>query len=486
MKNISEIHQALISKQKSVKDIVEESKKKIFNNEKKFNQDLVEEKNINAILGYYTDEFINSQIEKAQKMIDEGKANILTGVPIILKDNFLILGEKSSSGSKILENYTGVYTNSVVEKLKEKGMIFLARANQDEFAMGSSGENSAFGNTKNPIDLQRVPGGSSSGSAASVCYGACPVSLGSDTGGSIRLPAAFTNLVGFKPTYGLVSRYGLMAMSSSLDQIGPFTNNISDMENIFEAISFYDKLDATSIPEEKRIFDTNLKKKIAIPKFIFEEKFKNSIEKEIFENFEKQIQVFKSLDYQVDIIDIKNIEKALAIYYIICPAEVSSNMGRYDGVRYGLSIAGENTAQNFTNSRTEGFGKEVQRRILLGTYILSAGYFDAFYNKAISAKEILKKEFAKIFENYDAILTPTSPVFPWKFGEKNDPLQMYLADIFTVSANIVGSPAISIPTKKREEIKENNLPISIHLIGDILGDKKLLKIGKEFENEILK
>ena len=453
MKTIAKIHEELISKKKKVLDIINESKAIILANEKKFNQSLNGEKDVNAILGFYSEDFLNSQIEKAQKMIDDGNANILTGVPIILKDNFLIKGEKSTSASKILENYIGVYTNSVADRLMEKGAILLARANQDEFAMGSSGENSAFGNTKNPIDFSRVPGGSSSGSAASVCYGATPISLGSDTGGSIRLPAAWTNLVGFKPTYGLVSRYGLMAMSSSLDQIGPFTNNISDMENIFEAISFYDKFDATSIPEDKRIFNTNLKKKIAIPKFIFEDKFKNSIEKEIFENFEKQIQVFKSLDYQVDIIDIKNIEKALAVYYIICPAEVSSNMGRYDGVRYGLSVPGENTAQNFINSRSEGFGKEVQRRILLGTYILSAGYFDAFYNKAISAREVLKKEFKNIFENYDAILTPTSPNFPWKFGEKSDPMQVYLSDIFTVSANIVGSPAISIPTKKKRRCK---------------------------------
>lgn len=484
MKTLSQIHEELISKKKTVQDIVSESISIINQNEKKFNSSLSDEKNINAIIGIYSDKFLKEQIEKAQHMIDEGKATKLTGVPIILKDNILVKGEGASAGSKMLENYIATYDSSVVEKLKSAGAILIGHANMDEFAMGGSGEYSAFGNTKNPIDLSRVPGGSSAGSAASVSAGYVPLSLGSDTGGSIRLPAAFTNLVGFKPTYGSVSRYGLMAMGSSLDQIGPFANNVEDAEILFDAISFYDEHDATSIGEDVRIKNNNfdIKNKIGIPKILLEEKMKNGIDGEVWKDFEKQIENFKSLGYEIVEVDIPDIDKALAIYYVICPAEVSSNMGRYDGVRYGLSVPGKNTVENFINSRTEGLGDEVRRRILLGTYILSAGYFDAYYNKAVTAREVLKMQYAKAFEKVDAIMTPTSAVLPWKFGEINDPLQMYLVDLFTVPANIIGAPAISIPTTKRNEVNENNLPKGIHIVGDLFQDKKLFKIAKDLES----
>ncbi|MEN9338572.1 MAG: aspartyl/glutamyl-tRNA amidotransferase subunit [Candidatus Parcubacteria bacterium] len=485
MKTITEIYNSLMLKEKTVKQIVEESVETIKNNEKKFNPNLGPEKDINAILGFMSEEFINSQIENAQKMIDEGRAAKLTGVPIILKDNILVKGERASAGSKMLENYIAPYDSSVVKSLKEAGAIILARANMDEFAMGSSTETCAFGVVKNPIDTSRVPGGSSGGSAASVSYGATPIALGSDTGGSIRLPAAFTNLVGFKPTYGSISRYGLIAMGSSLDQIGPFANTVEDAEILFDTISTFDKNDATSIPEANRIHSASpLKKKIGIPKIFFEEKMQKGIDREIWKDFENQIENLKSIGYEVKKVDIGDIDKALAIYYVICPAEVSSNMGRYDGVRYGLSVPGENTIENFTNSRTHGLGDEVRRRILLGTYILSAGYFDAYYNKAVAAREILKEEFKKVFKEVDAIATPTSAMFPWKFGEINDPLQMYLVDLFTVPANIVGSPAISIPTTKRSEVNENNLPKSIHLIADLYEDKKLFEIAKDIESSL--
>ena len=486
MKTLKEIHKELISKEKSVRDIVNESIEIIKSNEKRVNKDLDESKDINAILGLFSEKFIESQIEKAQKMIDEGRANIFTGVPIILKDNILVEGEILSAGSKMLENYVATYDSSVVAKMKEAGAVILARANMDEFAMGSSTENSAYGVVKNPIDISRIPGGSSGGSAAVVAYGAVPLSLGSDTGGSIRLPAAFCNLVGYKPSYGSVSRYGLMAMGSSLDQIGPFTNNVEDAELFFDLISFFDTKDATSLKDEFRNKEINLKKKIGIPKILKDENLRKGIEKEILEDFENQIQKIKNSGYEVVDVDLPNIDKALAIYYVICPAEVSSNMGRYDGVRYGLSIPGKNTIETFTNSRTAGLGDEVRRRILLGTYILSAGYFDAFYNKAVVAREVLKQEFKKVFNEVDVIMTPTSSIFPWKFGEKNDPLAMYLADIFTVPANIVGSPAISIPTKRRQNLNKEVLPIGIQLIGDILEDKKLFKISKEIESIIQK
>jgi len=486
MKTLKEIHKELISKEKSVREIVNESIEIIKNHEKRVNPNLDEAKDINAILGLFSQNFIDSQIEKAQKMIDEGRANIFTGVPIILKDNILVEGEILSAGSKMLENYVATYDSSVVAKIKEAGGIILARANMDEFAMGSSTENSAYGVVKNPIDTSRIPGGSSGGSAASVAYGAAPLSLGSDTGGSIRLPAAFCNLVGYKPSYGSVSRFGLMAMGSSLDQIGPFANTVEDAEEFFDLISFHDTKDSTSLKDEFRNKEINLKKKIGIPKILKDENLRKGMDKEILSDFENQIEKIKNAGYEVVDVDLPNMDKALAIYYVICPAEVSSNMGRYDGVRYGLSIPGKNTIENFTNSRTAGFGDEVRRRILLGTYILSAGYFDAFYNKAVIAREILKQEFQKAFTEVDAIMTPTSSIFPWKFGEKSDPLAMYLADIFTVPANIISCPSISIPTKKRENVNENILPIGIQLTGEILEDKKLFKIAREIEAIIQK
>ncbi len=482
MKTINEVYNSLMLKEKTVKEIVDECINDIKNKDKE----------INSILRIYSDSFLNKQIENAQKMLDEGKATKLTGVPIIIKDNILVKGEIVSAGSKMLENYTATYNASVIEKLKEMGAILIGSANMDEFAMGSSGETSYFGNTKNPIDIERVPGGSSAGSAASVSAGYVPLALGSDTGGSIRLPAAFTNLVGFKPTYGSVSRYGLIAMGSSLDQIGPFANTVVDAEILFDAISFFDKNDATSISEEIRNKNNfiegdnknNLKKVIGIPKILNDEKMKEGIDPLILKDFEKQKENFKSIGYEVIEVDIPDLDKALAIYYVICPAEVSSNMGRYDGVRYGLSIPGENTIQNFTNSRTSGLGDEVRRRILLGTYILSAGYFDAYYNKAVTAREVLKMQFLKAFDKVDAILTPTSSTFPWKFGEKNDPLSMYLVDLFTVPANIIGAPAIAIPTTKRSEVNANNLPMSIHLVANLYEDKKLFSIAKDLENKI--
>ncbi|MEA4910526.1 Glutamyl-tRNA(Gln) amidotransferase subunit A [bioreactor metagenome] len=487
MKTLKEIHQDLISKKITVRQLVDQSIETIKNNEKKFNDKVSEDKNLNAVIDFYSAAFINDQIDKAQKMIDEGKEELWTGVPILVKDNILVAGEKVSAGSKMLENYKATYDASIIEKLKEKGVILLGRTNMDEFAMGSSGETSAYGPAKNPVDLERVPGGSSAGSAASVAAKYVPLALGSDTGGSICLPSAFCNLVGFKPTYGSVSRYGLIAMGSSLDQIGTFTTNVDDAESFFDILSFFDKKDSTSIPEEKRKeINLNIKKKIGVPKILNKEEIKKGIDSKILEDFETQIKNFKTLGYEVKEVDIPNMDKALAIYYILCPAEVSSNMGRYDGVRYGLSVLGGNTVENFTNSRTAGLGNEVRRRILLGTYILSAGYFDAYYNKAVIAREILKAEFEKVFEEVDVVMTPTSAMLPWKFGEITNPLSMYLADLFTVPANIIGAPAISIPTTKREEVNPDNLPKAIHLIGNLFEDKKLLKISKDFEDFIQK
>lgn len=490
MRTVKQIHEDLVSKKITVRELVDQSLEIIKSNERKFNKEVSEEKDLNAVIDFYSASFINEQIDKAQSLIDEGKGGLWTGVPILVKDNILVAGEKVSAGSKMLENYVATYDASIIEKLKENGVILLGRTNMDEFAMGSSGETSAYGPTRNPLDRERVPGGSSAGSTASVAADYVPLALGSDTGGSICLPSAFCNLVGFKPTYGSVSRYGLIAMGSSLDQIGTFTNNISDAESFFELISFYDKKDATSVPENIResasAKTTAGHRKIGIPKILNDEKMRKAIDEKILEDFEIQINNFKTLGYEVVEVDIPNIDKALAIYYILCPAEVSSNMGRYDGVRYGLSRLGGNTVENFTNSRTAGLGDEVRRRILLGTYILSAGYFDAYYNKAVVAREILKMEFEKVFAEVDVVMTPTSSMLPWKFGEITNPLTMYLADLFTVPANIIGAPAISVPTTKKEEVNSENLPKSIHFIGNLFEDKKLFKIAKELEDFLKK
>ncbi len=434
------------------------------------------DKEIHALLGMYSDGFVLSQIIKAKEMFANGTATLLTGIPVVLKDNILVKGEIATGGSKILENYVATYDATVVKKLKEAGAILIGRANMDEFAMGGSTENSAYGVTKNPHDLSRVSGGSSGGSAAVVAYEGVTVSLGSDTGGSIRQPASFCGVVGLKTTYGNVSRYGVMAMGSSLDQIGPFGNCVSDVEEVYKIISGYDVMDSTSLSEEKRKVKTeNTKKIIGIPNdFINRE----GVDVEVLANFNESIKKLEASGYTTKNISIEHLEKALSVYYILMPAEVSSNLARYDGIRYGLSNPGETSIRSYFESRTAGFGAEVRRRILLGTYVLSSGYYDSYYNKANIVREMLKKEFAKVFLDVDVIATPTSPIPAFKIGEKsNDPLAMYLADIFTVPVNIVGVPAISIPSG----ITKNNLPLGIQFIASHMREDLLFTIGADFE-----
>jgi aspartyl-tRNA(Asn)/glutamyl-tRNA(Gln) amidotransferase subunit A len=374
----------------------------------------------------------------------------------------MIEGEVATAGSKYLGNYVSTYTSSVMLKLLSEGVIPLVRTNMDEFAMGSSTENSAYGITRNPIDPSRVPGGSSGGSAALLAYGGVDFALGSDTGGSVRQPASFTGLIGLKPTYGSVSRYGLMAMGSSLDQIGPFAKTASEAKEIFEAISFNDSHDATSLTTEERQNKTEtLKKKIGVPKSFI---FNDNVDKKIQDKFQSIIDDLAK-DHEIVDIDIEELPLALSAYYIVCPAEVSSNMARYDGIRYGMQKVGENINDTFINSRTEGLGDEVRRRILLGTYVLSSGYHDAYYNKAMELRNILRKAFAKTFETVDVIMTPMSPILPWKFGEKSDPIAMYLADIFSVTANMTGNPAISVPAGTVAE-GDVELPFGIQFTAD--------------------
>ena len=426
---------------------------------------------INALLELYSDADIEAQIVVAQTMVDAGQATPMTGVPIVIKDNICFDGHTASAGSKMLESYVATYDATVVKKLKEAGAVIVGRANMDEFAMGSSTENSAYKKTLNPIDVTRVPGGSSGGSAAVVAYGGVPVSLGSDTGGSIRQPASFTDTVGLKPTYGSVSRYGLIAMGSSLDVIGSFTKTVADSKIIFDIIRGQDKKDATTIID---IPKKEFRKKIGVPMSFIN---RDGVDAEIRANFEKVVAGLKSNGYDVIDIDIKNIEKSLAVYYILMPAEVSSNLARFEGVRYGKHVDAATPMQSMIDSRSAGLGPEPTRRSLLGAYVLSSGYYDAYYYKAVSVRDILKKEFAKVFADVDVILTPTSPVLPWKFGDKHDPLSMYLADIFTVPANIVGVPGISVPSGK----SDSGLPFGVQGLAAWGQEEHLFTIGEDIE-----
>jgi aspartyl-tRNA(Asn)/glutamyl-tRNA(Gln) amidotransferase subunit A len=441
-------------------------------------KNLIAEKDgeFHALLGLYSDKLVNECIAHAKKLFEEGKETPLTGVPIIIKDNIMVAGERATAGSKILENYTATYDATVIKKLKDAGAILLGRSNLDEFAMGSSTENSAFGVTKNPHDITRVAGGSSGGSAAAVALGYAPIALGTDTGGSIREPASFCGIVGLKTTYGGVSRYGAMAMGSSLDQIGPFGNSVEDVEKVYGVISGYDPLDSTSLRQQNTDNrQQTVKKVIGVPwSFVRRE----GIDSEVLKNFEESIEKLKTAGYEIQDITIDHLDKALAVYYILCPAEVSSNMARYDGIRYGLSMPGTNSIDGYFKTRTEGFGAEVRRRILIGTYVLSSGYYDAYYNKALLVRDMLIASFANTFKEVDAIAMPVAPMPAFTIGEKaHDPLAMYLADIFTVPINIVGVPAISIPSGKTQ----NGLPLSLQLIASHNREDRLFTIGKDFE-----
>ncbi|MDO8565254.1 MAG: Asp-tRNA(Asn)/Glu-tRNA(Gln) amidotransferase subunit GatA [bacterium] len=398
----------------------------------------------------------------------------LSGKTIAIKDNILFEGHKVSAGSKILENFTAPYDATVIKKLKEAGAVIIGRTNCDEFAMGSSTENSAYGVTKNPHDLERVAGGSSGGSAAAVASGMADLALGSDTGGSIRQPAALCGVVGLKPTYGRVSRYGLIAMASSFDQIGPFGKSVSDVEAVYNVIKGEDPMDSTT--QEFPISNFQFSKKIGIPKNFVESE---GVSEEVKKNFAEAIEKFKSLGYEIKEIDLPNIQYSLPVYYIIMPAEASSNLARFDGVKYGLHKDGENIIDDYFQTRGEGFGLEVRRRIILGTYVLSSGYYDEYYGKAVEARRLITRELRNLFTEVDLMLTPTTPSPAWKIGEKSkNPLEMYLEDIFTVHANISGCPAISLPSGFA-----GKLPLGIELTADLGREDNLFTAGKEFLNE---
>ncbi len=400
----------------------------------------------------------------------------LSGKTVAIKDNILFEGHTASASSKILEHYRATYDATVVKKLKEAGAIIVGRTNCDEFAMGSSTENSAFGMTKNPHDLERVAGGSSGGSAAAVAAGMCDFALGSDTGGSIRQPAALCGIVGFKPTYGRVSRSGLIAMSSSLDQIGPFTKTVADAERIYNVIKGKDPLDSTTIDENTYPAIKAFAKTIGIPKKFVE---MEGLSEEVRQNFAEAVEKFKALGYTIKEIDLEYLKYALPVYYIIMPAEVSSNLARFDGVKFGLHKDGATGIEDYFETRGEGFGEEVRRRAILGTYVLSSGYHDAYYGKAVEARRLITEELRRLFRDVDLMLTPTTPSPAWKVGEKSaSPLEMYLEDIFTVHANISGCPAISLPSGFA-----GKLPLGIELTADLGREDNLFAAGKDFLNE---
>lgn len=431
---------------------------------------------INAYIEFF-DDTISEDVKRAQALLREGKATMLTGIPVAVKDNMLIRGKISTSGSKVLEGHRAVYDATVIKKLKEAGAVILGRTNMDEFAMGSSNETSAYGPVRNPLDPTRVPGGSSGGSAAAVAMGGALAALGSDTGGSIRQPAALCGIVGLKPTYGAVSRYGLMSLASSLDQIGPFARTVEDVEAVFSVIRGYDPMDSTSLPDSRFPKEHKNKFRIGVPRAFVEMK---GIDADVKERFDAALEALRAAGHTIVDIELPLVRYSLPTYYVIMPAEASSNLARYDGIRYGYSAAADELFEVYCRSRGEGFGREVRRRILLGTYVLSAGYYDAYYNKAVALRRKISEDFDRVFQDVDVVATPTSPSPAFKFGEKSgDPIAMYLEDIFTVTANIAGIPGISIPSGMvvRDGTK---LPVGLQLMAARTREDKLLGAAKAY------
>jgi len=420
------------------------------------------------------------QAKEADKAISSGKIKPLTGIPSLIKDVMCTRGIKTTCSSKILENFVPPYDATVIEKLKADKAVILGKTNMDEFAMGSSTENSAFFPTRNPWDLDRVPGGSSGGSAAAVATDEAIYALGSDTGGSIRQPAGFCSVVGLKPTYGRVSRFGLVAFASSLDQIGPITKNVADCALVLNVIAGHDPRDSTSaphpVPDYAKSLTPDIKKlRLGIPK----EYFVDGMQKEVRASMEAAIKKLKELGAKVDRDASLPLTKyALAVYYIIAPSEASANLARYDGVKYGFSYQDTNNMwEAMEKTKQFGFGSEVKRRIMLGTYALSAGYYDAYYLKAQKVRTLIRREFDQAFQKYDALVTPTSPTVPFKLGEKvDDPVQMYLSDVCTLPINIAGLPAISIPAGFAD-----GLPVGMQIIGKPFDEETILRIAFAYE-----
>ncbi len=418
-----------------------------------------------------------------EKITQGHEIEMLEGIPFAAKDNMNVAGEEVTCASKALEGYKAPYDATVIARLKEMGAVLVGKTNMDEFAMGASTETSAYKKTKNPHDTSRVPGGSSGGSTVAVASGEVVWALGSDTGGSIRQPAGFCGIVGLKPTYGRVSRYGLIAMASSCDQIGPLTNTVEDAAIVLSAISGEDKMDATSAQSPAKDYTKFLTGemsgvRIGVPRAFVDAE---GVDAGIRERFEQAVEKFRGLGARVEDIELPYAKYALPVYYIIIPSEVSSNMARFDGIRFGLSVSGENVTDGYFKTRAAGLGAEVKRRVMLGTYALSAGYYDAYYKKAQKVRSLIRRDFEEAYKKVDLVLTPTSPEVAFPFGSKTeDPLKMYLSDIFTVTANMAGVPAISFPigTSKDNGV---DLPVGGQLMGKWFDEENLLRVADAYE-----
>ena len=469
-KTAAEQRKALLNKEISAVELVKETIEQV--------------KAVDGELGAFNSLCEEQAIETA-KNVDEKIANgekipALAGIPLALKDNMNYKGSKTTASSKILENFVSPYDATVVKKLKENFIPIIGKTNLDEFAMGSSNENSAFKNVKNPWDLNKVPGGSSGGSAAAVAGFESTISLGSDTGGSIRLPASFCGIVGLKPTYGRVSRYGFIAFASSLDQIGPFARSVEDAALLLEIISGYDKNDSTSLNLPVPNYAAALKKDIKGLKIgVIKELLGEGVAPDVKKAIENAIDTYKSLGAEIVEISLPLLKHSIGVYYIVATAEASSNLARFDGVKYGHRTPdAKNLLEMYTKTRAEGFGDEVKRRIMLGTYALSSGYYDAYYKKAQQVRHLIKNDFDKVFETVDVLLSPTCPYTAFEIGSKvEDPLSMYLTDIGTISANLAGIPGMSIPCG----FDNSGMPVGMQLLAPALQEEKLLNIAYNFE-----
>ncbi|KKQ78626.1 MAG: Glutamyl-tRNA(Gln) amidotransferase subunit A [Parcubacteria group bacterium GW2011_GWC2_38_7] len=468
---IEEAHRGLKSKDFSAVELTEAC----------FDSIRKQDEKLNAFITITEDKAL-IQAEKVDSKIKNSHQdlNVLEGIPVAIKDNILVQDVKCTAGSKILESYVATYDATVIEKLKIAGSIIVGKTNMDEFAMGSSGETSNYGPTKNPIDLTRVPGGSSSGSTVSVASHESIFALGTDTGGSVRLPASFCGVVGFKPSYGSISRHGVIAMASSFDQVGVLSKTVKDSAYVYEALAGIDKFDSTTKKHKINVLeniDQDIKgKRIGLPKEFFIEGMDPAVRDVVTSTVKK----LEALGAEVVEVSLPRTKYALAIYYILVPAEVSSNMARFDGVRYGYRAESANLLEMYLKTRQQGFGDEVRRRIMLGTYVLSSGYYDAYYKKAQQVRRLIQQDFEEVFKTVDLLLTPTSPTTAFALGEKSkDPLTMYLADVFTVSVNVAGLPAMVLPAGL-----VNKLPVGVQLIGKQFDEPTLFNIAQQLEKKL--
>ena len=472
MVSIRKLHEQLVKKERSAVEITQETLDRIQ----------AVEPNVNSFLHITADKALKQAQQVDAKIAAGEEIGMLAGIPIAIKDNMCTKGITTTCGSKILENFVPPYESTVTQKLADAGAVLVGKTNLDEFAMGSSTENSAYKLTNNPWDVSRVPGGSSGGSAAAVAAGECTVSLGSDTGGSIRQPASFCGVIGMKPTYGLVSRYGLVAYASSLDQIGPFSRNVEDSAILLSHIAGYDPKDSTSlkvdIPDYAANFKPDLKRRGQVRIGIIKETFGEGIDSQVEKAVTKAIEQLQNLGAEIHVISCPNFRYGIASYYIIAPSEASANLARYDGVKYGLrDEEAESLISMYNRTRAHGFGQEVKRRIMIGTYTLSAGYYDAYYLKAQKFRTLIKEDFEKAFRQVDVLVCPTVPMTAFKAGEKDDPLSMYLTDLMTIPVNLAGLPGISIPCG----FDDNGLPVGLQMIGKVLGEEQLFQVAYAYE-----